>query len=308
MPSLIYLSDLHLSLDQPIARKDNAAFAQAQKFAYILDFAREKNCIILQAGDFFNSPRSWRALSFYANMICEYGIPPIYCVAGQHDDYMYNEGSRSTTALGVLETTRLLTILNDKPVSLDCGKKVNVYGCSYLSQDVPKVHKKSDLDILVIHAKISDTDLWAGAEQFYLAKNFLRRYVEFDVVLCGDIHKTFFVKSGSRTILNTGPLLRREASPDMFAHHPIFIEMDIETGKITTHQIPHLPAEDVLSREHIERPQVIEEALGDFIAAFQQGAHIIPSMQYKQNLVKYIQQNTVPEPVRKLITEVMEEE
>ena len=307
MSSLIFLSDLHLSLDQPIARRDDAPAMQLAKLAYVFAFAKRHPATraILQAGDFFHAPRSWRTLSCYADLIYQSGTPPIYCVAGQHDDYMYNENAKSATSLGILEAAGFVTILNDTPVVLDSIKKTHIYGCSFSSQQVPAVRDKAALNILVIHATISDSTPWVGADNFTLAPHFLREHKNFDIILCGDIHKKFYAKSGKRFLCNTGPILRREASEDMFAHHPGFFHYEIEKDELTWYEIPHKPADEVLTREHIETPQEVQQLLGEFIASMQQGQHIIPSMQFKQNLVNYIRQNEVPDPVRKILTDIM---
>ena len=110
---LLLLSDLHLLWKNPVARKDNLPDIQFEKLEFVLDYAQEKDCIILQAGDMFDRPRSYHLLSQVMDIIGSYEVP-IYCVYGQHDTYLYSKETRYATNLGILERSGLVHILNDK--------------------------------------------------------------------------------------------------------------------------------------------------------------------------------------------------
>ena len=266
---IVLLSDLHLLFDKPVGRKDNTFFTQQEKLKYVLQYAYDNKCIVLQAGDFFDVPRSWRLLPLYAEFfkywVEEKGVE-IYCVRGQHDVYMYNEETNDRTTLGVLAKMGLIGILSSKPLILEypfpsnsLGKKGSrihvldstyVYGASY-GQEVVEPYKEACTNILVIHAPILKGKIWAQQENYDYAPGFLRKHKEYDLILCGDIHQKFIFRDEKRIICNTGCMIRK--SVDQWEHNPGLYIYDTETRKIEWEEIPHEPPEDVMSREHLEK-------------------------------------------------------
>jgi len=298
----ILLSDGHLLWEKPVSRIDDVKSVQFIKWGFVLEYAHINKCIILQAGDFFNRPRSWYLLPEVMKLLKKHREVPIYCVFGQHDTYMYSEKTREATSLGIVEIADMVHVLGNKPV-LENG--VDLYGCSY-GQEVPKVKKDRTRipAILVIHAPIAEKALWPG-QQYMDATDFIKKHEEFDVILCGDIHQSFRLRYKGRWIVNTGPLIRREATLYNFAHRPGFFVYDSVDESMAWMEIPHRPAEEVLSRMHLEYEKEGESILNEFIASIS-SADIDEGADFIDNLWKFVKKNKIKRSVTDLLAEVVD--
>lgn len=295
----VLLSDLHLSSKNPVARLDDVKVTQMEKLRYVLEWALENEAVILQAGDFFDSPRSWYLLSEVMDLLTDYNID-IFTVFGQHDTYFYSEDSRDSTNMGLLKKAGLIDLLGRKAAR---NRFVGLYGASW-GEEIPEVDKISDINVLVIHASISDEALFLGHE-FTPAKKFLRDHSDFDLILCGDIHRHFVVESGGRYLVNTGPMVRRTADRYNFSHKPCFYVYDTNDKALEKHIIPCEPAEKVLSRDHIEMREDSELMLEEFVSSVDNTG--IDEVSFEENLKKFVQGNEIDQEVIYAITEVMEE-
>ena len=229
----------------------------------------------------------------------EYRGVEIYCVFGQHDQYMYSHDTRSATNLGILAEMGLVTILDEEPLQV-AGGMLTLYG-SGEGEKVPKIHNANKNRILVIHESISDRPLWPGHD-IIQAKRFLLQNKDFDLILCGDIHRQFLIQLGDRAILNTGPMVRKTV--DLWDHEPCFYVYDTETKWLKKEIIPHEPPEKVLSRTHIDEKAETNDMLDEFIATM--NARQVSGTSFEDNLRKFIQDNEIEDDVIGLIAEVME--
>lgn len=302
---LLLISDLHLLWDSPIARLDDAPAAQRQKLEFVLEYAKENDMVILQAGDFFDRPRSWMLLPIVIDLLKNYGVKT-YCVYGQHDTYMYSSETRDSTSLGILAKFGLVTILGSEltgSVHIGRDPTVSLYGCSF-GQEVPEV-VSDEFNVLVIHAPIAESALFPGHD-YVDARRFLKKHKNYDLTLCGDIHRFFCVEQDERFILNTGPMLRRTAEQYSFEHRPGFFTFD--TGRIEERldwvEIPHEPSEKVLSRDHIENPQLVNEMLDKFVSSISTSTEI-EGVDFERNLQAFIEGNAIEQSVVDLISEKM---
>ena len=305
----VLLSDLHLTLDAPIARTDDFVKTQFEKLHFVLTWAREHHCIILQAGDFFNRPRSWFLLPKIIDILRHYELE-IYLVAGQHDSYMHSMEAMDTTSLGILRKAGLVHLLNANPVIMKkpgqthSNKLIHIYGASW-GESIPEVIDNEAMNILVVHKSISTCELWLG-HKYDPASQFLMKHKDFDLILCGDIHKKFIVesKSYSRIICNTGTLLRLDATEESMNHHPGFLVYNSCDKTLGWIKVPH--EENVLSRKHIEDRQNTNEMLDQFIEAidsrgFEGGTSFL------DNLNDFMKKNEIQDGVKNIISNIMAE-
>lgn len=258
---LIFLSDIHLLDQNPEARMDNLVEIQFQKLDYIFRYASDNSAPIIQGGDFFDKARSWHLLPKMISLINKYDVE-IFSVFGQHDTIYHNLSFRHETTLGVLASIGLVTVLGPDPYWI--SDRVHLYGCSW-GEKVPVVNDTAAYNILAIHAPISDSRIFPR-QQYTDASRFLTNNPDYTLVLCSDIHKSFYHRRpGGREIFNTGPLLRKTADLYNFRHKPQFYIKETSSKTVGTwHEIPHRPAEEILSREHIESdPEKIEFNLDD---------------------------------------------
>jgi len=237
----ILLSDFHLVVNNPSSRIDNLLEYQFKKLAFILMYARKYKCVVLQAGDFSEVPRSWFLLPRLATFFTAFKDVDFYGVFGQHDTYLYSELTRDATTLGVLNKTGLIHILDRKPTIVDNCK---LYGCSFGTK-VPKVRKEKGFhNVLVIHDHISDKALFSH-HKYRKAESYLLRKKRFRLILAGDIHRKFKVKKGKRRIVNTGPIIRTSNTDYNRRHRPGFYVWNSQSNKIKWVEIPHETTEEV---------------------------------------------------------------
>lgn len=306
----LLLSDIHKMLESPVARLDNIHEAQEKKLDYVFSWAVENEAKILMAGDVSHRPRGWYLLPFWVSFLKAYDVP-VYAVYGQHDLYMYSGKARTATTLGILASTGLVEILGDWNYIMDnwCIK-----GCS-IGEEVPEP-TEGFKNALVIHKMIVDKKLWASQEDYIWAPDFLAEHKGYDLILCGDCHQKFLYKMDGRIICNTGCLTRYTADEYNFTHKPGFFEFSTETAKIKWHDIPHEPAEKVLTREHIEREQEVDEMLEGFIKAIQETTPGLYSkkgsefggISFMDNLQTLMAKEQVSEEVKNIISGVADEE
>jgi len=302
----VLLSDVHLSWDNPGSRLDDVRLVQLEKLREVFQWAEKHSAVILQAGDFFDRPRSWYLLPEVMKIFQEFDNRFIG-VYGQHDTYMYSEGTRESTNLGILMRAGLIDIVGPSSREwIDIGDSV-IVGCSFgQNLDENELKKLPDKTrILIIHASISSEGLYPGQE-YTLARRFLRENKLFDLILCGDIHRFFIEKEKERFIVNTGPLVRRTAEEYNFTHEPCFILYDPEEGILEKKIISHLPSKRVLTREHIERKTEAEEKLSEFIGMVKEDE--LQSVSFEENLQIFLRNNKVDLSVVNILSEVMSEE
>jgi len=238
---LIALADIHLTDKNFGCRADNVVETQIEKLESLLDFIKnnDEEVELVVAGDLFDKPRSWFLLPKIINLLDDYLDQPVLAVFGQHDTYLYSEGTRSNTSLGVLEAAGFVKILNETPmVSTSEKTSVNYYGCSF-GQEIPEPKDPKAFNILVIHANISDIELNPNQE-YRKANIFLRDQSKYNLIICGDQHRTFSKKEKERLIVNSGPMIRKTS--DLFLHEPGYWIIDIN-GKKINHQWATLPFE-----------------------------------------------------------------
>ncbi len=312
---LVLMSDLHLLLDTPRGRLDDTHETQKRKLGYVLKWCMDNNAELLQAGDFFHKPRRWYIASAWMEFISEeIGTfrreketnTFIHVIFGQHDTHMYHTSTRKATALGLLESAGVVEILQFNPV---IGFGHTLYGCSY-GQEVPEVEDRAALNILVIHKMIVDKKIWAGQEDCIYAPEFLNTHRGFDLILCGDMHKKFKFTSADgkgRIICNTGPMTRYEATEYNFRHAPGFFVYETKTRKIKWHEIPHEPADRVLTREHLEKEKDKELKLDEFVEAVK-GEGVDAGVGFKENLRALVEREGVSESVKGIVAKTMDEE
>jgi hypothetical protein len=323
---LILLSDVHLSSKTPIGRLDDYRKTCLRKFEYVLKYAQKINAMILQAGDLFDKPRDWFMLHDFVVLKDKYPDVRIHCVYGQHDTYMYSIENRAYTAMGILDKTDRVYVLGPIPTA---GENYLTWGVSFNPDlKIPEPANKNPKrqpQILVAHATISDQALYPG-QQYYSAKKFLEDYKAFDLILCADIHRHFYFSEtqtikhidnrelkqkvtgeypiNKRYLVNTGPMMRKEASHYNFSHEPCFYVYDTETKKLSRGKIPCEPAKKVLSRKHIESSVEADTMLETFIAAVRDdkmevGANLV------DNIHKFLKKNKIDKTISNIIEEVM---
>jgi len=299
---ILLLSDLHLVVDNPVARLDDLTEIQWDKLDWVYEYAKKNGIeLILQAGDLTHTKRSWSLLKRLTDFFSFYDDIPTWIVKGQHDSYFHDLDNNKTTT-GILLSARLLTLLDKNGWS---SKGVTVYGASY-GEEAPFDLRASDYNILVIHAPIAEKGI--PGVNYIDALQFLKEHDEYDLILCGDIHEKFLIKHKGRVICNTGPMLRIEATKYMLNHRPCFFVFDTDKkNMIEEVLIPTAPGKLVLSRDHIEKQKQRQDEFNDFIERVKDASGV-SSVDFLENLNLIMKKNKTPSAVKRIVEKYMEGE
>ena len=301
---IILLSDIHATLGNSIGRKDQVGVTLFRKLEHVWARARQLGATIIQAGDFVDQPRDWRLLFLLAKFLKENPVP-VYMVRGQHDMYMHSPDASAT--IPVLAEMGLVTLLDGTLELLGDGdQSILVTGVPFGKElGANPVRIKRITRILAIHAPIAEEALFAG-HAYNPAMAFAQKYSGFDIIICGDIHRAFEMEAGETTLINTGPMLRLDAAQYSFEHRPAFYIYDTQTKELTHEQIPHQPAGEVLTREHLEAVMQTTELMAEFVTAVRKTlGQETPGVDVHANLKRALKVVQMPETTRNLILEVV---
>jgi hypothetical protein len=306
---LILLSDLHLSTEKPRGRLDDFEQAQWAKLEHVMQRGVKSRASIVQAGDFCDRPRNWQLLFELMMFFKRWSLPRIFMVRGQHDMYMHSpEAVTTITALKWFEHVEImegrgLGIGTDQPHNPVWMTGIR-YGEDHHS--IPPPEKNQHPHILVVHAPIAESPVFERHD-YIDARGFAEKNRSYDIILCGDIHRHFCIKTKWNTILNTGPMMRREATEHNFKHEPCFYWFDTDTGKLEREIIPHRNSEEILTREHLEEQKEIKVLLDDFVNSIRKTlSSESPGVDVMANLERALKSTDIPQSTKKLIQEVVD--
>jgi DNA repair exonuclease SbcCD nuclease subunit len=293
----IFMSDIHGRYKRSASRTDDVGKAFEKKIKFVFKYAKKNQCVILQAGDLNDESRNWLVLSFLMKVIRKY-LVMLFCVFGQHDLYMRRDPEDTPTNLSILIESGQVRRLGKKPVHF---QNCDVYGANW-GDPIPKVEDSDYKNILVLHAPISRKKEYPGHENIS-PRRFMRKNKDFKIVLVGDIHKKIFYKNGDRYLLNTGPLLRLEATKYNMKHKPCFYVWDDKTNNIETVIIPHKKSRVVLTRDNIEQKLISVDELSEFAKSLKNIK--INRQSRSDGMINFARKNVSELRVRKLIKEIV---
>jgi hypothetical protein len=210
----------------------------------------------------------------------------------------------SSTAVHVLTEVGLIRLLDNKTVAMDT--EVSVTGIPFGQDPKPSRYDGQTFNILVIHAPISDVPIPMMPE-FMDARKFAEKHQDYQLILCGDIHRHFLIKTKYNTILNTGPMIRREATEYNFEHQPCFYLYDTETKELKREIIPHAPADQIMTRKHLETAKETQAIMVDFVERIRKTLDKeFPKIDVTSNFERAMEVLDLPKSTKDLIMEVVD--
>ena len=295
----ICLSDIHGTYQNSIGRKDNIGEAFESKITYVFDYAQKNKCAILQAGDLNDKARNWRVLDFLIDTIRSHSVE-VFCVYGQHDLYLRRPPEKSASVLSILnKACQSLYILDEERTGYG---GVDLYGSNW-GGEIPYPENNNRRRILVLHAPIAKRKEYPGHD-YTSPKYFLKKHPMFDLVLVGDVHKKIYCHYDNRYLINTGPMLRLEATEYNMRHKPCFYVYDSKRHSLKKEIIPHQSSEEILTREHIETKNFSSSELEEFTSTIKNFEPM--DVHRREKMIafakKYIEDNRVIE----IVTEVVD--
>jgi DNA repair exonuclease SbcCD nuclease subunit len=221
------------------------------KIKWIIDFAIEQKCfVILQPGDFFDSPDIPNHINKRLIKLILGYHGNVYTVFGQHDTKYRN---LDNTALAVFAEAEVIDILNDTPIEYEETLPVHIYGASW-EKLIPKPTDNKACNILVLHKMIvKDKPLFPDQTDYLRANDFATKCKDYNIIISGDNHNSFsYTPNGHRlpSVINCGSLMRMTTA--QYTHRPCVWLFDTITNKITQHYIPIKPVQEVFKPEAAE--------------------------------------------------------
>lgn len=220
-PIAIAISDLHLSLTQPICRADKDWMAiQAHYLDQVKETAQGLNPLksvpILCAGDIFDR---WNTPPELINFALTHLPDGMLCIPGQHDlpNHRINQLHRS--GYGVLKETGKIVDVSELSHMIE-GITIHGFGWGQKIQPLEINRDDDTLHIALIHQYCWTIDhSYSGAPEESHLSSFSKQLDRYDVAIFGDNHKGFLKKLKTGTVvLNVGGFIRRRS--DEVAYEP----------------------------------------------------------------------------------------
>lgn len=296
---LLLVGDMHLRATAPKRRTDDFFETQMDKLDQILEIAFENDCgAIIQAGDFFDSPKQVnRVLTRCITAIRSRGIP-WYAVYGQHDLYMRSYEDKGKTALGVLEATKLVQILNAMPTYRSTGLKFK--GKSW-GEPIPKPAESNCFNVLVAHEQVGPEKLWQE-QDLTTPEEYGKLAIGYDLVVLGDYHYSFVKEVDGTIVCNPGVMVRLTASTRDILHKPQVFVYDLQQGSIEAVRLSVAPSEEVFDLEGVGVED--NKMLETWAQKLRQGA--VLGTGFSENLFQACDENKVSQPVRDELNAALE--
>lgn len=288
------LGDLHTTEEAPRSRIDDYADTLLKKIMFVLDFAEEHDCFLLQAGDFLNLPNpSYHFFTRMVNIIKRYRRIQIYTVYGQHD---LKFRRKENTALLALEAAcdNFHIVSSDKPIEHD---RYMIYGAGYGEEIPVPDSRRGFANILLIHKMVvKDYKVWAGQTEYVRAIDLLKNN-DYQFIVSGDNHTGFIESYSGKVLINCGSIMR--SSIAQINHKPFFAFID--RGVVKTINIPIASASKVFDIDKLEREKEKNAELDSFINGLSSQKEM--GLDFEDNLETYFRENKISKEVRNCIRE-----
>jgi len=273
----ILCADFHLRESTPICYIGDFEKEQWDCLAFIKDLQKKYDCPVLHAGDLFDH---WKPSPYLLTLIIKKLPKNFYTVYGNTHDVPQNcLNLVNKCGINTLEAAKSLTILP--------GAHWGQQPCiSYIIKN-----KK----ILVWHVMT-----YQGRKPFpgitdSPARNLLRKYKEFDLIVTGHNHQAFIETYNNRLLVNPGSLTRQEAGQIDFK--PRVYLWHADTNTVTPVYLPI--QEGVISQEHIQVKEKRENRIDAFISRLDEDWE--STMDFEQNLESFKQVNEIKPEIMDIV-------
>jgi putative phosphoesterase len=281
---LILTADWHLREDTPVCRTDDFWKAQWDKIDEIIAMGKP----ILHAGDLFNN---WKGTP---NLISEFIVRfakyhefknKFYTIYGNHDLPQHNLDLAYKTAMHTLECAEAVQILKEAHWEQEPeGNSI-------------EINKRA---ILLYHVMTWKGEKpWPGCTDLS-AKQILKKYPQYDLIVTGHNHKTFTEEYKGRILVNPGSLTRQSA--DQHKNTPCVFLYHAKNHKIQRQILTH--NKQAVSRAHLQQVANKKQRYAAFLQHAKTNNQKL--LKFEENLEQFFQQNKTPKKIRKHIYDNME--
>ena len=293
----ILCADNHLRSDTPRNRIDDFTGAMKKKFEFILALGNEHHCPILIAGDLgHRSTWAWPLYSWFVKAVQKYEAD-IICIPGQHDEPNHKLDKLDESPMGVSDITDVITVLKGNNI---LGKKIDVYGFPWgVKITLPIKHiGYTGRSIALTHQMVIEDKPEYKGQEGAMAKRLLRKN-NFNLILSGDNHKPFVVKSHGKLLVNPGSMMR--SNSDQADHRPRVYLYDAKSNDVSS---VYLPIEKDVLKETPKDAQNRKDRFEAFIQNLQEDK--ISTIKFEDNMKEHFAVNRTRKNIKDRVWEIIE--
>lgn len=297
----IAIGDMHLRDDQPPCRTDDFWKTQHEKVRMLHEIQIDNERIIsyppiLQPGDLFHK---WNS-SHYLVQWCMSELPEyIYTIPGNHDLPNHNMDLLSKSAYMVLCKSRKICMGSGTTGFYPFSVSFFPYGYIPPYSKFAGKSTNNDNNIALIHAFVyKDKEPFPGCAA-PKAKQFLKQFKGFDVIISGDNHQQFEYETENQLLINPGCFTRQRY--DEKDTVPCAYLVNASQRKFE--KIP-LGAKNNVFQIPFEEDKKRKKKINLFVEGLKDQKEI--GLSFEDNLKAFIHKNKVPKNIQSKIQEIVQ--
>jgi predicted phosphodiesterase len=284
-PDLILCSDMHLREDSPTCFIGDWHQEQWKAVEFVRNLQAKYKCPVIHAGDLFHH---WKPSPSLISQALWFLPEQFYTIYGQHDLPQHSLELKSKSGLHTLEVAGKIKVLSECHFGQEPNK-----GSLFFP------NRETDRTVLVWHHLTYINPPYPGATGGNAIAT-LRKYSQFDLIVTGDNHQSFYTTYEGRILVNPGNLTRQVA--DQADFQPRVALWYADTNTIEWVNIPI--QEGVITREHIEVKQQRDSRIDAFISKLD--GDWVAGMSFEENLEAFFSKNQTRESVKQIIYTAIE--
>ncbi len=293
-PDLLLTSDWHLREDTPTCWIGDFQSEQWDSVNFVSGLQKRWNIPVICAGDIFHH---WKPSPWLLTMAMEYLPAKFFSCAGQHDMPQHNIDLIEKSGYFTLMKAEVIKTIDDWDlISHNPSRSIDIQFCHYGQS--PKDMGKRNKNILVWHHMTYINPPFPGATGGN-AVSILKKYPQFDLIVTGDNHQSFYTEYEGRLLVNPGNLTRQTA--DQADFQPRIALWYADTNSIEWVNIPI--QKNAITREHIEVKEQRDARIDAFISKLD--GDWVAGMSFEENLEAFFAKNETRDPVKQIIYKVI---
>lgn len=267
-------ADTHFQYQNPVSRTDNYFEAQLAKVDWINQYLEDHGIpYLLDAGDLFHSsrpdkildmlpeiaPRMSKWISIYGNHDLPWGSPKYIKKSAYYSLALMTEGVN----IGLVEHGGSMVPVHEYAyenlvvAKYNYGTPIHEYS-STVHDVIVKDQRAGKTTVALIHTYVWNNSPPVFDKQgltTHSGLQLLKDFPEYDVIVSGDNHESFYIEYEGRVLINPGSLMRMTAEQQNYQPKLYLYTRD---RQVLTVDIPCAP--DVVTRTHIETKESREFA------------------------------------------------
>lgn len=289
----LFVADLHLSWNPPVARsaESNWLDAQVRPLRQLCELEEKYDCPVIVAGDIFDKHNPSPAL---INWAIQY-LPTMIAIPGQHDLPLHS--------LVDLKKSSYWTLVEAYVIYPHDNVGFCLFRFPFGEQITPPEKESRGLNVAVAHSYIwTEGNQYTGAPNEGNLSGYTKQLEGYDVAVFGDNHKGFTAMAGDCTVYNCGCLICRKQNE---REHKPAVGLLYDDGKVERHFLD-VSEDKWLDDEELPLGEVNEQGLSEFIDGL--GGLDAERVGFGDMVRRYVSDGEVSDGVGKVILEALESE